>query len=144
MSSIIEQLNNIYYKYRKVTIILPVDELTSYHERHLMNGNIITYIVNGELLGYIESWKISYEQLGRICCNLTLAHEEDLISGNICLITFMYITPDMRNAEVFLNLGKTLIDRNKNCTHFVAMQFPKKHKQIQVYSREEILKHYKI
>lgn len=128
----------------KNPIMLSYDEAIQYFERLLMNGNIITYIRDEELLGFIEFWRISYEQFGRICCNLTLTHDEDILSGNICLITRMYIIPDLRNAEAFINLGKNLIDKNKECTHFAAMQFNKKHKPLQVYSRSEIMKHYKI
>lgn len=128
----------------KNPIMLPHDEAMKYFERLMMNGNIITYVVDGELLGFIEFWRVTNEQFGRLCCNMTLAHSEDLLNGNICLITRMYLTPDIRNADAFINLGKTLIDKNKNCSHFAAMQFQKKHKPIQVYTREELLKHYKI
>lgn len=128
----------------KQPIMLPHDEAVEYFERLMMNGNIITCVIDGELCGFIEFWRINYEQFGRLCCNITLAHQEDLLNGNVCLITRMWITPDLRNAKVFISLGKNLIDKNKECTHFAAMQFSKKHKPIQVYTREEILKHYKV
>lgn len=128
----------------KQPIMLSHDEAVAYFERLMMNGNIITYVKDGELLGFCEFWRISYEQFGKICCNLTLPHDSDLVNGNVCLITRMYIVPDLRNTEVFLSLGKSLIDKNVQCTHFAAMQFEKKHKPVQIYTREEISRHYKI
>jgi hypothetical protein len=110
----------------------------------MMNGNIITYVKDGELLGFIEFWRISYEQFGRVCCNLSLDHGEDLLNGNICLITRMYIIPGLHFGETFINLGRLLLEKNKNCVFFTAQQEQKKHKNLQVYTRDQVLKHYKI
>lgn len=140
-------VDKIVYLYENILpkspIMLCHNEAIEYFTRLMMNGNIITYVKDGELLGFVEFWRVSFEQFGKICCNLTLTHDEDILSGNICLITRMYIVPDLRNAETFLNLGKTLIDKNQMCTHFAAMQFQKRHKPVQVYTREQLLKHYK-
>lgn len=143
--NIIEKITDIYENVLpKNPIMLSHEEALKYFERLMMNGNIITYVRDGELLGFIEYWKITYEQFGRLCCNLTLTHDDDLNNGNICLITRMYIVPDLRNAETFINLGRTLLENNKEITHYAAMQFQKKHKPIQVYTKEEVLRHYKI
>lgn len=142
---IILQIVNIYENILiKQQIMLSHEEAIEYFERLMMNGNIIIYIVNGELLGFLEFWKITNEQFGRICCNLTLTHDENLTDGNIALITRMYIVPDFRNGDVFINLGKNFIEKTDGATHYAAMQFQKKHKPIQVYTREQLLKHYKI
>lgn len=141
----IEKITYIYQNILpKQPIMLPHDEAIKYFERLMIKGNIITYVQNGELLGFLEFWRINNEQFGRICCNQTLAHEEDLFSGNICLITRMYISPTLRNAETFINIGREFLEKNKTATHYVAMQFHKKHKPLQVYSRNDILKHYRM
>lgn len=140
----IEDLVNIYEnKLPKNPIMLSHDEALKYFERLMMNGNIVTYVRDGELLGFCEFWRISYEQFGRLCCNITLTHDDDLLVGNIALITRMYIVPNERNSEVFMLLASMFLERNKEATHYAAMQMHKKHKPLQVYSREEILKHYK-
>ena len=145
MVDIVERITFLYENILpKPTIMLCHSEAIQYFTRLMMNGNIITYVKNGELLGFIEFWRINHEQFGRLCCNQTLTHDEDLIHGNICLITRMYIIPDLRNAETFINLGRQLLEKNKDATNYAAMQFQKKHKPIQVYSRSEILKHYKM
>jgi len=141
---IIERITYIYENnLPKCPIMLPHSEGIQYFTRLMMNGNIITYIQDGELLGFIEYWRVNMEQFGRICCNLTLTHDEDLNSGEICLITRMYIIPDMRNAHTFIHLGSQLLAKNRDADFYAAMQFHKKHKPLQIYTRDQILKHYR-
>lgn len=143
--SIVKELTNLYLNVLpKNTIMLPYDEALAYYERLLMNGNVITYVKDGELLGYIEFWRLDFSQWGRICANMTLAHEENLTEGPVCLIVSMWIKQDLRNGETFLFLGRSFLEHNKDAEHFAAQQVQKKHKPLQVYSREEVLKHYKI
>lgn len=140
-------VNELVYIYEhalpKNPIMLSHTEALEYFERLLMQGNILTYVKGRELCGFIEYWRISYEQFGRLCCNWTLAHDEDILNGNIALITRMWIKPSDRNSEAFDMLAAMFLTKNKDCTHFAAFQYKKTHKPIQVYSREEILKHFK-
>lgn len=143
--NILEEITHIYETVMpKNPIMLSHDEALAYFERMIMRGNVITYIVDGELQGYIEFWRIDYTQFGRICCNWTLANDEDLNSGNICLISGMWIKQNLRNGETFLHLGRTFLEKNKDATHFVALQAHKNHKPLQIYTREQVLIHYKI
>ena len=128
----------------KCPVMLSEQEATEYFERLMMNGNIITYVKDGELLGFLEFWRISPEIFGKVTLGLPISHETDLNNGEICLITRMYIVPDLRNAETFITMGREFLARNADATHFVALQQHKHHKPIQIYSRDEILKHYKI
>lgn len=142
--SIIEKIEYIYQNIMpKQSIMLNHDEAIEYFERLMIQGNIITYIKDGELLGFLEFWRIKDDQFGRLCLNITLTHDEDLLNGNIALITRMWIDPNNRNSEAFLMLSSMFLSRNKDCTHYAAMQFKKKHKPLQVYTRDEILRHYK-
>ena len=109
-----------------------------------MNGNVITYVQDGELLGFIEFWRLDFSQWGRICANMTLTHDENLTEGPVCLISGMWIKQDLRNGETFLFLGRTFLEKNKDAEHFSAMQAHKHHKPLQVYSRNEVLKHYRM
>jgi hypothetical protein len=143
--NIIESITNLYENVLpKCTVMLPHDEAIQYFERLMMNGNIITYVKDGELCGFLEYWRCSYEQFGRICANMTLSHEEDLLNGEVALITRMWIIHDLRNGEAFLNMGREFLSKNITATHYAAMQFHKVHKPIQIYSREQILKHYRM
>ena len=141
----IEKIVHIYENILpKLPSMLSHEEAIQYFTRLLMNGNIIMYVKDGELLGFMEYWRITNEQFGRICCNQALDHSEDLISGNVCLITRMWITPTLRNGETFLNMGREFLNKNTTATHYAAIQMHKNHKPLQVYNREQILKHYQI
>lgn len=139
--NILHQILKIYEEVLpKQPIMLSHNEAMQYFERLMMNGNIITYVKDGELCGFLEFWKVSTEQFGRICCNMTLDHSEDLLNGNIGLITRMWITPDMRNGETFLHLGREFLRVNEECTHYAWLQSQKRHKPLQVYSKEDMFK----
>jgi len=141
-------IDKIVYLYEntlpKCNIMLSHEEAIKYFERLLMNGNIITYVKNDELCGFLEFWRISKEQFGRLCCNETLSHDEDLLNGSVALITRMWITPDLRNAETFITMGREFLSKNIDATHYAAMQMHKPHKPLQVYTRDQILKHYRM
>ncbi len=143
--SIIESIVSIYENILpKNNTMLGHDEAIKYFERLLMNGNIITYIKDNELLGFLEYWRCTPEIFGKVCLGLPILHDTDLLNGNIALITRMYIVPDLRNAETFLTIGREFLSKNLDATHYVALQNHKKHKPIQIYGKEEILKHYKM
>lgn len=144
MLNIIEQLTFIYENIETWhKIKMSEHEANLYHERLLTQGNILTYVREGLLKGYIEYYRINYEQLGRICCNLQLDHSENILSGKIALINRMYIDPQYRNGEAFDMLSAIFLVKNKDADYFATFQEHKKHKPYQIYTREEILKHYK-
>jgi len=128
----------------KCPVMLSEQEATEYFERLMMNGNIITYVKDGELLGFLEFWRCSEEVFGKVCLGLPISHDTDLVNGPVCMISRMYIVPDLRNAETFITIGREFLNRNLTATHYVALQAHKKHKPLQVYNRNEILKHYRI
>jgi hypothetical protein len=122
---------------------LSVDEADKYHERLMLNGNILTYIIEGELIGYLEFWLISFEQLGRLVCNQAVFCDENLLDGNIALINNMWIKEDERGALAFEVLAAQFLSRCKHADFYVAFRRTKRHQPIQVYSRSEIMKHFK-
>lgn len=122
---------------------LSQEEADKYHERLLMQGNIITHITDGVLEGYLEFYRINYDQLGRIMCDIQLNHTEDLLTGNIAFINRMWINPMLRNTEVFGLLGNIFLNRNKDAHIFATFQNHKKHKPFQKYTREELIRFYK-
>ena len=116
---------------------LSEEEANEYHERLILNGNILTYIVKGELIGYLEFYRITTEQFGRVCCNLQLSHEEDLLNGNIALVNRMWIKEENRHSHVFDMLVAMFIARNKDAEHYVTLQHHKRHKSLQTFYRKD-------
>lgn len=139
-----EQLTYIYRNYENWhKSKLSEEESNEYHERLLMQGNILTYVKDGELKGYIEYWCITPEQLGRIITNQPILTDvEDILNGQIAYINNMYIDPEYRNGEAFDMLSTMFLVKNKDADVFVACQNLKRHKPIQVYSREDLIKFY--
>ena len=120
---------------------LSVEDANKYHERLLMNGNIITYVLDGELIGYLEFWRITYEQFGRLVCGDTInAMAEDLLTGEIAYINNMWISEDYRGGEAFNTLAKEFLFKNVDCQYFSTFRPFKNHKPIIVYSRADLYK----
>ncbi len=143
--SIIDQLTRIYEKlewwHRQK---LSTEDANDYHERLLLNGNILTYVVDGELVGYLEFWLISYEQFGRLVCGKNIATDtEDILGGNIALINNMWVDENHRSGAAFEILAAQFLSRCKTAEFYVAFRRVKRHQPIQVYTRDEIMKHFK-
>lgn len=142
--NIIEQLTIVYNNYELWhKDKLSKEESEKYFEKLIIQGNILTYVVKDKLIGYLEYYRINYEQFGRICCNWTLTHDEDILNGNISLINRMWINENYRNGEAFDMLTAMYLTKNKDAEFFTTIQRHKHHKPLQVYSKEDVFKYYK-
>lgn len=142
--SISKQLTHIYLtqeKWHKNK--LTVEQSNEYHERLLVQGNIITYVVAGIVVGYLEYWRINTEQLGRIIIGQPiLTDKEDILNGPIAYVNNMYIDVNYRKGEAFEMLANMFLVKNKDAQVFVACRNLKHHKPVQVYSRADLIKLY--
>lgn len=139
--TIVEQLNKIYDKYEwwqshKETLA----GITNYHQAMLDKGNLICYIIEGEVLGYVEVWRINYEQFGRLICHEKfVAPFEDTIHGNIAYVSNVWIREDKRKSEVTEFLKKEFFKRNHHCDYFVGEALRKTSSQpIKVFKKSEL------
>lgn len=141
---IIEQLTNIYENKENWHVNrLNHDDANEYHERLLVNGNILTYIIKDELIGYLEFWRLDFEQLGRLLCgDSILTDKEDLLNGKVAYINNMWINYEYRNGLAFNILASMFLSRNKDAEYFIAFRNLKHNKPIQVYKREDLIKFY--
>lgn len=118
-------------------------EANAYHERLLVQGNILTYVQDGILLGYLEYWRITPEQLGRIIINQPILTDvEDILTGPIAYVNNMFILEHARGGEAFNVLGSMFLSKNKDADTFVACRNLKHHKPVQVYSRSDLIRLY--
>ena len=140
--TIVEQLTEIYlneenwYKNEK----MPKEEADKYHWKLLNDGNIIT-ISDGDILcGYVEHWRISFEQFGRIICGESFSgYHENISNGQIAYVANTYIRPEYRNSTTYKMLRDRFLDVNRDCTHFVGEARRKKSAPIKVFKREQLL-----
>jgi len=117
----IDQLINIYlekenwHEYK-----LPREEAEKYFKRLIGKGRILWVTDNKRIVGYVESWRINYEQFGRIICKETFsAYTEDVETGNIAYVANTWIHPDYR-WEVYKILRNKFFNQNKDCEYFVG------------------------
>lgn len=138
--SLVEQLNDIYFENENWhTAKLSRMEAWKYHERLLNDGNIITISDGDMLCGYIEFWRISYEQFGRIICGEPFsAMHENVLNGQIAYVANTFIKENFRNGEVYKLLRNRFFEFNKDCTHFCGIARRKKSAPVKVFKRHEI------
>lgn len=98
-----------------------------------MNGNIVTIVEDDELKGYIEVWRLNYEQLGRLMCGETIfAFDENITTGEIAYVNNGWIAETYRNKEICKHLERMFIDKFKDCK-YVARKRYKYNETFKVY-----------
>lgn len=132
--NIIEQLTYIYHNFEGWhKNKLSKEDSNKYHERLLMQGNILTIIEGGELKAYLEIWKINYEQLGRLLCGLPFyVFDEDIIGGEIAYVSNGWVSDNYNNTDAHKVLMGEFINKFKDCK-FVARKRYKYNESFKVY-----------
>lgn len=138
--SLIEQLVDIYYDkewWHNERLSRP--EAYKYNDKLMSTGNIITCSDGDILCGYVEYWRISYEQFGRILCREPFsAMHEDVQTGQIAYVANTYIRPEYRDSNVYKQLRNRYFEINDQCTHFAGTALRKSSQPIKVFKREKI------
>jgi hypothetical protein len=137
-----EQLTRIYHE-SETWHKIKLDEESSneYHRKLLEQGNIITITKGDLLVGYVEFWRISYEQFGRIICGEPFsALCEDVVHGNIAYVANTFILPEYRKGKVYKMLRDRFLETNKMCTHFCGTARRKKSEPVKVFRNKDIFK----
>jgi hypothetical protein len=139
------KLVKFYRDYNLVPSGLDDAELCAYfialdHRKNL----IVELDYEFEVIGFIELWRINYEQLGRIMVHgLIDAREEDTSSGSICFLANLAIHPEHRNGPVADILRHRFFKENYTCQFFCGDSRRKKHHHtFNVYPRTEMIKKY--
>ncbi len=135
-----------FYKDIDVQSLHPMndEQIDNYH-RYILSQDAIRYVFEGErLLGYVAYYRINYEQLGRLVCQLPFnALSEDIVSGNILYLIDVTIDPEFRGKEVWKLLRDALFEKNADCEFFIGHAIYKKRSQpIRVFKQTEIMKKY--
>ena len=144
MVLIVDQLIEIYLKYENWhTTKLDKEEARKYFNKLIETGNILYHEEEGEVLGYVEVWKLNYEQWGRVVCHAPLsAYLEDVSKGHIAYVANVYIKPEHRRSKVAKILKMRFFKATINCRYFVGHALTKKSQPIKVLTRNAMLKKY--
>lgn len=118
-------------------------ELVQFYNVLIDKDRLVTFDDGEKLLGYVESWRINFEQFGRILCGCRWAiAEEDINTGNICFIANTTIDPEARFSEVYRAMARQIFAKNKECEFFAGQARRKKHSPVKVFKRLEFIKNY--
>lgn len=137
---IVDQLTEIYlHEETWHKSKLNKEEADNYHATLLQQGNIITVSENDLLCGYVEFWRLNFEQFGRIICGEPFsALHENVSNGQIAYVANTFIHKQYRHGEVYRMLRDRFFEANKLCTHFVGEARRKKTAPLKIFKRGEI------
>lgn len=117
---------------------LSEEEATDYHDCLLQKGRIVPLLLGSELVGYVESWRINFEQFGRLLCHEPFsAMWEDVQTGKICYLANIWIRKDHRNSWAIKMLRSKFFMQNFACDYFVGEALRKKTQPVKVFKRQE-------
>lgn len=105
----------------------------------LAKGRIIICEFDDKIVGYVETWRITFEQFGRLICKAPfLLDREDIEHGNICYLANTAIHPDYRNSFVVKYLKEKFFEQNSDAEYFVGEALRKKHQPIKVFKNRKL------
>lgn len=138
----IEQLVDIYlneetWHGKKLT----QEEALFYFETACRKDRIIVVTEHERVVGYVESWRINFEQFGRIVCHQPFdIGAESIEDGPICYLSNIYIRPSHRNSGVIRELRYNFFKQNLGAKYFVGEALRKKTQPIKVFKMQEAYK----
>ena len=141
-----EQLAEFYHKYDPVHEEDNLERSSRLFQILLDKNRIITcFGPDGELIGYVESWRIDYQQLGYLICHAGYPinfDNWDIENGNICYLTNIIIHPDYRFKYVIQYLKLEFMRQNYSCDYFIGQAYRKKHQPLKVFTRQKFYDKY--
>jgi len=139
--NLIEQLVRVYYEEEPWhRTRMSWEEAVNYHTKLVEDGSILCYTELGVLLGYVEVWRINFEQFGRLICKCPFsAYLEDVKSGNIAYVANVWVDKKFRRTAVIKMLKLMFFKYTKDCEYFVGEALRKKTQPVKVFKRENLV-----
>lgn len=126
----INQLVKIYYSIKWNKTYLSEIEARKYFQCLINKDRIICSLKDNEVVGYIEWWNIKDDQLLRALYSDFHIGEEDIESGDICLVSDVWIKEGEK--DVWKYLKNELFKRNRHCKFFIGKEI-KRGRRIRKY-----------
>lgn len=137
--TLVQQLVDIYYEEEWHKERLSRQEAFKYHDKLLSSGNIITVSDRNILCGYVEYWRLTYEQFGRIISREPFsAMHEDVQTGQVAYVANTYIKTEYRRTTCSTQLRDRFFEINQGCTHYCGTALRKRSQPIKVFKMEKI------
>ena len=122
--SIVEQLVEIYYTQEVwMKQRMHPDVAMEYHLSQLERGAIKVVEEYGVVLGYIQIWKLTNDQVNRILNKLPFnENSEDITHGPVAMVQNLYVDKSFRKGRVARQLLKMFRDYTKDCDSVVGVE----------------------
>jgi len=139
-TNVVSQLVDIYYREETWHSFKMIpEEAVKYHMKLLDNGNIVYYEENGELVGYVEFWKITPEQFGRLVLHMPFsAYLENVTTGNVAYVANVWIRDDKRRSHVTKFLILEFFKHCSDCDYYVGEALRKKTQPVKVFKKADL------
>jgi len=139
--TILKQLVEFYYRHDACqTSYMPYDNAYELYKTLFERNRLCINVKNGELRGYCESFRIGFEEFGKIICGINVyqhLNDWNLYNGNIAYVANVTVAPAHRNSEVIKELTKDFFTLNQGADYFVGRAFRKRHQPIKVFDFHE-------
>lgn len=112
-----------------------------YFETLIAKDRLIVHLEEGNIAGYVEWWRINFEQFGRLICHEPFFIElEDIETGPICYVANIWIDPKWRRSHVLGCLKEGFFRENESAKFFVGEALRKKTQPVKVFKMQESFK----
>ncbi len=123
-------LNKEYWHKDKLTR----EESLDYFNNMINKNNIIYYEEDGRVIGYVEFWRITMDQLRRLCLDYPFkAEEENTNSGPVAYIANGFIEKEFRHSKVVKYLKDIYYKINSGCRYFCEISRKKGSPQLKMF-----------
>lgn len=118
-------------------------QIEDYFRVALAKNRILTAHLEGELVGYVESWRLTYTGVGKVVCGVQWdISKEDIETGPVCYVASVVVRPDHRHSPVIHSLKHLFFKQNFMCEYFIGEARRKKHQPLKVFRRQEFYDKY--
>lgn len=139
--SIVEQLVKVYFEeewWHKTR--MTNEEAYEYHTKMLEKGRIIPLQYGDLLIGYVESWRVTFEQFGKIVCGVNFsAFHENVETGNVCYLANAWIRKEYRHGDTYKHLKQLFFEQNFACEYFCGEARRKSCAPLKVFTRKAFI-----
>lgn len=116
-----------------------IEEHVDYFKHLLSKGLIVTHEVDGELIGYIEFWRMSYEEFGKYILSEEITF--DCLNGPVCYVANTCIKPEFRETDAFNFLAEQVFELNDDAECIVGRRQGKYYKPLVVFKHLRKVQH---
>lgn len=111
-----------------------------YFQEMILRGNILAEVNDKDgLLGYVEHWRINFDQFGRIICKAPFwTMEENTTDGNIAYLANIWIKSEYRHTFVLKQMESAFFDANNSCEYYAGMAQRKRTGLVKCFKKSEL------